>query len=150
VRAYENLAKYDRKLRFADWLSRITIHGALASLMRDPQWPRTEPARPQREVVRQLEDAVDALPEVWRIAFTLCVLDEMLPADVAQSLGVQEEAVRLSAFRGRLRVRRMIGMRFDEAEGRAFGLNLKNANEIMRQVHMRLGLEDAVPTSSSL
>lgn len=139
VRGYENLSNYDRKLRFVDWLSRIAIHGALASLKRASQPPRAEP-RPQRELVRQLEDAVDALPDVLRVAFTLCVLDDMMPADVAQSLGVEAEAVRLSAFRGRLRVRRQIGMRFDDAEARAFGLDLASGNEIMRQVRARLGL----------
>jgi len=140
VRAYENLSNYDRKLRFVDWLSRIAIHGALASLKRASNPPRAEPGRPQRELVRQLEVAVDALPEVWRVAFTLCVLDEMGPADVAQSLGTEEEKVRMSAFRGRLRVRRRIGMRFDEAEARAFGLDLACADDIMRQVRARLGL----------
>ena len=139
VRAYENLANYDRKLRFVDWLSRIAIHGALASLKRASAAPRIEP-RAQRELVRQLEDAVDALPEGLRVAFTLCVLDDMMPADVAQSLGVDAEGVRLSAFRGRLRVRRRIGMRFDDAEPRAFGLDLASANEITRQVRARLGL----------
>jgi RNA polymerase sigma-70 factor, ECF subfamily len=140
VRAYENLSNYDRKLRFVDWLSRIAIHAALASLKRAANPPRPEPGRAQRELVRQLEDAVDALPQVLRVAFTLCVLDDMLPADVAQSMGVDTEGVRLSAFRGRLRVRRLIGMRFDDAEARAFGLDLASANAIMRQVRTRLGL----------
>jgi RNA polymerase sigma-70 factor, ECF subfamily len=140
VRSYENLSNYDRKLRFVDWLSRIAIHAALASLKRGSNPPRPEPVRAQRELVRQLEDAVDALPEVLRIAFTLCVLDDMMPADVAQSLGADPEGVRLSAFRGRLRVRRQIGMRFDDAEARAFGLDLASANAIMRQVRTRLGL----------
>jgi hypothetical protein len=80
------------------------------------------------------------LPEVVRVAFTLCVLDDMTPADVALSLGVDAESVRLSAFRGRLRVRRRIGMRFDDAEARAFGLDLASANAIMGQVRSRLGL----------
>jgi len=139
VRAYENLSNYDRRLRFGDWLSRIAIHGALASLKRPSTPPRVE-TRAQRELVRQLEDSVDGLPEALRVPFTLCVLDDMTPADVAQSLGVDTEVVRLAAFRGRLRVRRRIGMRFDEAEPRAFGLDLASADDIMRQVRARLGL----------
>jgi RNA polymerase sigma-70 factor, ECF subfamily len=139
VRAYENLSSYDRKLRFADWLGRIAVHGALASLKRVSK-PPPAPARQQRELVRQLEDAVDALPQTFRVAFTLCVLDEMGPAQVAQTLGVSEEAVRLAAFRGRLRVRRVLGMRFDEAEARAFGLDLASADEVMKQVRARLAI----------
>ncbi len=141
VRAYENLASYDRKLRFADWLSRIAIHGALGSLKRASQPPRVEPVRrQQRDLVRQLEDAVDVLPEQFRVAVTLCVLDDMPPVDVATTLGVAENAVRTSAFRGRLRLRRQVGMRFDDAEARAFGLDLASADEVMRKVRLRLGL----------
>jgi RNA polymerase sigma-70 factor, ECF subfamily len=113
------------------------VHGALASLKRVSK-PPPAPARQQRELVRQLEDAVDALPQTFRVAFTLCVLDEMGPAEVAQTLGASEEAVRVAAFRGRLRVRRLLGMRFDEAEARAFGLDLASADEVMKQVRARL------------
>jgi DNA-directed RNA polymerase specialized sigma24 family protein len=61
VRAYENLGTYDRRLRFGDWLSRIAIHGALARLRRVSQPPPAAHARRrQLELVRQLEDAVDA------------------------------------------------------------------------------------------
>ncbi|HEX2876527.1 MAG TPA: sigma-70 family RNA polymerase sigma factor [Polyangiaceae bacterium] len=139
VRAYENLAGYDRRLRFADWLARIAIHGALGSVKRDSSPPQPL-RRQQRELVRQLEDAVDDLPERFRVAVTLCVLDDMMPRDVAQTLGITEDAVRTAAFRGRLRLRRQIGMRFDDAEPRAFGLDLASANEIMGKVRVRLGL----------
>jgi RNA polymerase sigma-70 factor (ECF subfamily) len=140
VRAYENLSSYDRKLRFGDWLSRIAIHAALGSLKRDAQPLAAPVRRQQRELVRQLEEGVDALPQQFRVAVTLCVLDDMMPAEAAQTLGVSEGAVRTAAFRGRLRLRRQIGMRFDEAEARAFGLDLTSANEIMVKVRARLGL----------
>jgi RNA polymerase sigma-70 factor, ECF subfamily len=140
VRAYENLASYDRRLRFADWLSRIAIHGALASIERGSAPPAERPRRRQLELVRQLEDAVDALPQKYRVAFTLCVLDDMVPTDVAQTLGIAIDDVRLAAFRGRLRVRRELAMRFDDAESRAFGLDLAHAHEVIQKVHASLGL----------
>jgi DNA-directed RNA polymerase specialized sigma24 family protein len=119
-------------------LVRIAIHGALGSVKRDSAQPLPL-RRQQRELVRQLEDAVDDLPERFRVAVTLCVLDDMSPRDVAQTLGVTEDAVRTGAFRGRLRLRRQIGMRFDDAEPRAFGLDLASANDIMGKVRVRLG-----------
>ncbi len=141
VRAYENLASYDRRLRFGDWLSRIAMHGALANLGRGSSPPRPAPVRRrQLELVRQLEDAVDGLPQRFRVAFTLCVLDEMGPAEVAQTLGVPAEAVRVAAFRGRLLVRRQLGMRFDDAESRAFGLDLASADDVIQKVRARLGI----------
>jgi len=140
VHAYENLASYDRQLRFGDWLSRIAIHGALASLQRGAlPHPPERPRRRPLELVRQLEDAVDALPRRFRVAFTLCVLDQMPPNDVAQTLGVASDDVQVAAFRGRLRVRRELGMRFDDAESRAFGLDLAHADAMIQRVNARLG-----------
>jgi RNA polymerase sigma-70 factor (ECF subfamily) len=141
VRAYENLASYDRRLRFVDWLCRIVIHGALAGLERSSVQPAAErPRRRQLELVRQLEDAVDALPQKFRVAFTLCVLDEMVPTEVAQTLGVAVDDVRVAAFRGRLRVRRELAMRFDDAESRAFGLDLAHGSDVIQKVRARVGL----------
>lgn len=141
VRAFENIAIYDRRLRFGDWVSRIATHGALATLRRHSTPP--PPARPhrQQDLVRQLEDGVDSLPESFRIAFALCVLDAMPPADAAEALGMGEDTVRLAAFRGRLRVRRLLGMRFDDAESRAFGLHLSSLNDIVRSVLTRVGVQ---------
>jgi RNA polymerase sigma-70 factor, ECF subfamily len=143
VRAYENLAGYDRRLRFGDWLSRIAIHGSLSALKRESTPPPQERQRQQVELVRQLEDAVDGLPQEFRIAFTLCVLDDMFPKDVAETLGVSAEEVRVSAFRGRLQVRRVLAMRFDDVESRAFGLDLATADEISSKVRLRLGFPKA-------
>ena len=139
VQAYENLASYDRRLRFGDWLVRIAIHGALANLERGTLPPPPAPRRRQLELVRQLEDAVDTLPRKFRIAFTLCVLDQMPPSEVAQTLGVSSDDVQVAAFRGRLRVRRALAMRFDDAEARAFGLDLAHGNAIIQRVNARLG-----------
>jgi RNA polymerase sigma-70 factor, ECF subfamily len=143
VRAFENVASYDRRLRFVDWLSRITIHGALAALKRGGEPTPREHHRQQLDLVRQLEDTVDALPQAFRIAFTLCALDQMLPTDAAETLGVSVETVRVAGYRGRLRVRRQLGMRYDDAEARAFGLDLAMAEEIIRHVRLRLGLPRA-------
>ena len=141
VRAYENLSTYDRRLRFGDWLCRIAIHGALASLKRVSRPPPAQPPRRQQlELVRQLEDAVDSLPESFRVAFTLCVLDEMTPVDAAQTLGVPVDHLRVWGFRGRLRVRRQIGMRSDDAESRAFAFDLAGIAAVAQRVRARLGI----------
>lgn len=146
VKAYENLGSYDRRLRFGDWLSRIALDVALAQPDREPMMlPAGAVRRSTLDLVHQLEDAVDALPRNFRIAFTLCVLDGMPPTEVAPPLGCSSEAVQLAVFRGRLRVRRELGMRFDDAEARAFGLDLSHASEIIAEVHARLGFAARPP-----
>ena len=141
VRAYENLASFDRRLRFDDWLSRIAIHGALARLRRAPSQGVRQPRTSSQELVRQLENAVDDLPEAFRIAFTLCVLDQMPSGETAETLGVPLDTLQYHAFRGRLQVRRRLGVRFDDAESRAFGLQLGNASAVIESVLSRLGIQ---------
>jgi RNA polymerase sigma-70 factor (ECF subfamily) len=139
VRAYESLPSYDRRLRFADWLCRIAIHGALARLKRGTRKKSDRVRSPQQDLVRQLEHAVDELPDNFRIAFTLCTLDQMQASEVSEALGISVALVSLYAFRGRLKVRRTLGMRSDDAEARAFGLQLSNADAVIRGVLTRLG-----------
>ncbi|HYJ08198.1 MAG TPA: sigma-70 family RNA polymerase sigma factor [Polyangiaceae bacterium] len=140
LRAYENLVTFDRRLRFDEWLSRITIHGALARLRRSAVISSRHPDASSQELVRQLESAVDALPATFRIAFTLCVLDQMPPVDAAEALGIPLDRLQYQAFRGRLSVRRRLGMRFDDAEARAFGLQLSSADAVIASVLHRLGI----------
>jgi RNA polymerase sigma-70 factor, ECF subfamily len=140
VRAYENLPGYDRRLRFADWLARIVIHGAVARLKRSARRSVSERTRSQQQdLVRQLELAADALPDDFRIAFTLCTLDQLSADEVSETLGIPVGRVKVHAFRGRLKVRRALGMRSDDAEARAFGLHLSNADAIVGSVLSRLG-----------
>jgi RNA polymerase sigma-70 factor, ECF subfamily len=140
LRAYENLATFDRRLRFDEWLSRITIHGALARLRRNHRVSSQRADVSSQELVRQLENAVDGLPDAFRIAFTLCVLDQMPTADAAEALGIPLDTLQYHAFRGRLSVRRRLGMRFDDAEARAYGLQLSSANGVIASVLTRLGI----------
>ena len=140
VRAYENLAGFDRLIRFDDWLARIAIHGALTRLRRGSWRPPAAVRSHSQELVRQLENAVDELPEAFRVAFSLCVLDQMPASDAAEALGITPELLERHAFRGRLQVRRRLGMRFDDAEARAFGLELGSANAVISSVLGRLGI----------
>jgi RNA polymerase sigma-70 factor, ECF subfamily len=139
IGAYVNLSSHDRHLRFGDWVSRIAIHGALARLRR-PNRESRRVKRPAQDLVRQLEDAVDDLPEAFRVAFTLCSLDEMPVQEAAEALGLPPDTVMLHAFRGRLRVRRQLGMRSDDAEARAFGLELSTALQVVGGVLARVGI----------
>jgi RNA polymerase sigma-70 factor (ECF subfamily) len=137
IHAYDSLAAFDRGRRFSDWLARITIHGALARLKRSAPTKRLSMRVRSQEIVRQLESAVDDLPECPRIAFTLCVLDQISPDDAGQALGRSGDEIKQQAFLARLRVRRQLGMRFDDAEARAFGFDLSSANEVVSAVLSR-------------
>jgi RNA polymerase sigma-70 factor, ECF subfamily len=139
IGAYLNLSSYDRRLRYGDWVSRIAIHGALSRLKR-PNRESQRVRRPAQDLVRQLEDVVDALPEAFRVAFTLCSLDEMPVSDAAEALGISPDKVMLHAFRARLRVRRQLGMRSDDAEARAFGLELSTALQVVGDALARVGI----------
>lgn len=139
VAAHENLVCFDRRQRFADWVSRIVIHGALARIKHSTRDSRRVP-RWSQDVVRQLENAVDELPDELRVAFTVCVLDQMPVDRAAETLGTSAELLQVRTFRARLSVRRKLGVRFDDAEARAFGLELGIADDIVAAVLARLGV----------
>lgn len=141
IRAYENLPSFDRRTRFSDWLARIAIHGAVARLRQlEPRKGESRRVRSQ-ELVRLLEQAVDDLPERLRIAFTLCALDQISAEDAGLALGWSAAEARQSSFRGRLRVRRQLGQRFDDAEALAFGFDLGSAGEVIAAVQRRCRIE---------
>ena len=138
MRAHENLAHSDGQVCFADWAARIAVHRALAQLA---GMPPSEPRRSSPygagqggDVVHRLECAVDDLPDEVRVAFTLCALDRMPACDAAETLGIALDVVQRCSFRGRLQARRGVGVRFDEAESRVFGLTLSVADRVLGQV----------------
>ena len=127
VSAYANLGQFEGAARFSTWLVRIAVNEALGRLRRrsrlvvldgqedleqdeimSPRPPR--PSSPeenamQRELVDLLESALDTLPEIYSLVFTLREVEGMDTAEVALALEVSEEVVktRLHRARGMLR-----------------------------------------------
>ena len=160
VQAYEELSGFEKTTRFSTWLTGIAIHQARGLLPRarssvsgDREQFRqavrdetTASSRTQaqavndRELSRQLQIAIDELPQDLRLVYTLRALDEMSVAEAASTLGLEPDTVKSCYFRARLRLRRRLLMRFDAAEPRAFDLPLSRCDSVVAAVSRRLAI----------
>lgn len=120
-RVLENLDRYDPSRPFEPWFftilrntarnaakrRRVRDHEALtreyASEMPDP----FETTR-RRELRRQIDEAVEALPAAQRSCFRLCVIEGLSSAEAASALGLAESTVRVHVFRARRALRRFL------------------------------------------
>jgi len=95
-RAFANLDRYEPAGKFGAWLARLAFNEALACAGIRPLrylWSRqqspAEPANGTDAVAskQQLEDAIDALPEVFRTVLVLRVVEDLSGVEVAVCLG---------------------------------------------------------------
>ncbi|HTV34044.1 MAG TPA: RNA polymerase sigma factor [Methylocella sp.] len=129
VNAFTHLGGFRGDSSLATWLSRITINEALGRLRRERpaaaldtfeahrtevqiiKFPQTatsdDPERTmaQREILHLVEQAIDTLPEIFRIVFMTRVIEGMSVEETAELLGIQPETVKTRLHRARLLIR---------------------------------------------
>jgi RNA polymerase sigma-70 factor (ECF subfamily) len=159
VRAFDNLLGFERYSRFSTWLSWLAIHEGLVRLRRAPRERSAQavargerrrsgmeaieappPSLSDQQLARLLEQAIDRLPSEFRIVFTLRALDEMPAIEVAENLGLSSEVVDTRLFRARLRLRRALLRRFEDAEARVYDLALSRSQHVVESVLGRLAI----------
>ncbi|HKF41489.1 MAG TPA: RNA polymerase sigma factor [Thermoanaerobaculia bacterium] len=126
VRAYQHLGQFAGRARFSTWLTRIALHEAFArsrrgrklmSLDEDPsrkeELLRNDPdsTTPEKETLGRelrvlLEEAIESLPETYRIVFMLREVEGLDTAEAAEALGLTEDAVKTRLSRARALLRR--------------------------------------------
>lgn len=152
VRAYEHLYQFAGKAAFATWLTRIAIHEALARKKRRGRteeldaWqaiegdsmlilksshPDPEQETSELQARKFLEDAIQALPEMYRVVVVLREVEEMDVAATAEALGVSEAVVKTRLHRAHAMLRRELHSR---ARGRITDLYAFHATRCDRVV----------------
>jgi RNA polymerase sigma-70 factor (ECF subfamily) len=132
VRAYEHLSQFAGKAAFSTWLTRIALHEALARKKRRARTeeldamqekkgdaipmlkssnPDPEQQAAQSQVRELLEDAVQALPEPYRVIVMLRDMEEMDVAATAEILGVSVAVVKTRLHRAHAVLRREVHSR---------------------------------------
>lgn len=132
LRAFTGLAAFRGEASLATWLTRIAINQALAQQRKlgrlvpwDPDAPMEDSdmafhpdshpetgiaASPEQEAVRmqlrrQLSEAVDALPAIYRSVFMLRAVEGLGVEDTALALGVSIDVVKTRFLRARAMLR---------------------------------------------
>jgi len=125
VRAYEHLTQFAGRSLLSTWLTRIAVHEAwrrmkrrskqcdidaiVASLWKTSRVTHTpEDDLLKTEARTVLKQEIDALPEPLRSVFLMRSLREMSVAEIAQSLEVTEQSVKMRFLRARHILRRVL------------------------------------------
>jgi len=148
VRAYTNLDRYEPAGKFGAWLARLAFNEAL-NLRRHPSpgSPRAAvqpgasvPGEGAEETIgrQQLEDAIDALPEVFRTVLVLRVVEDLSGVEVAVCLGLNETTVRTRLYRAQQRLKVDVARRLRADPANIFELTQERCDHIVAQVVSRL------------
>jgi RNA polymerase sigma-70 factor, ECF subfamily len=147
-RAFANLDRYEPAGKFGAWLARLAFNESLALRRHSPG------ASPQPSVVvapvmateagdpqisrKQLEDAIDGLPEVFRTVLVLRVVEDLSGVEVAVCLGLNETTVRTRLYRAQQRLKVEVARRLRAEPFNIFELTAERADRIVAQVFAKL------------
>ena len=157
IRAFTHLEQYAPTGSFAAWLTRIAINEALMLKRRsrrgvvsfddldiDSTW-RTDAAFAVADDVEQsslrqlLEQALDRLPEDFRIVFVLRAVEQLSITETADCLGLNAATVKTRLHRARARLRADITRRCRREQLHLFEFGGERCDRIVAAVLARLG-----------
>ena len=149
--AYASLGSFEGGSTFSTWLTRIAMNEALLHLRRrrrlhsvyDPAEDGTVAAFPgespegqaaSRELVRMLEAAIDALPDLYRTVFVLREVEGLSTAETSSCLGVSEEVVRVRLHRARQALREELVARVGANADQVFAFGSARCDRMVEAV----------------
>lgn len=130
--AFADLGRYQPNGKFAAWLTSLVVEQAQHAV------PRRE-APVTAGSVSDVERAVLALPEVFRVVFVLRVVEGIGGVETATSLGLNETTVRTRLYRAQRRLATSTGERVLNAPD-VFALSPECAERIVQRVLSQLPL----------
>jgi RNA polymerase sigma-70 factor (ECF subfamily) len=165
VRAFTSLHQFRGDASLATWLSRIVLNEALGRLRRRrptldletidnrPQsqaqvipfplaTPQLDPERimAQREIQRLVEQAIDDLPEAFRIVLVARIIEEMSIEETAELLGLRAETVKTRLHRARALLKDALKKHIDSALTDTFPFQGQRCERMTSAVLQRFGL----------
>jgi RNA polymerase sigma-70 factor (ECF subfamily) len=158
-RAFANLDRYEPAGKFGSWLARLAFNEAIALRRHSPsggtpvsvlQPGSTAPAEGTDAVAtrQQLEDAIDALPEVFRTVLVLRVVEDLSGVEVAVCLGLNETTVRTRLYRAQQRLKVDVARRLRAEPFNIFELTTERCDRIVTQVFAKLHTATAVASET--
>jgi RNA polymerase sigma-70 factor (ECF subfamily) len=165
VLAFSNFAKFRAEASLATWLTRITLNEALGRLRRRrptvdlsildapqgagaqvipfPSMPSNEdPERitAQHEIRDLIEQAIDELPEIFRIVFVMRAVEDMSIEETADFLNIRPETVKTRLHRARKLLRQALDEKLAPALSDVFPFAGRRCRSMTDEVLSRLGL----------
>ena len=162
ARAFTHLDSFRGDSGFGTWLGRIAINEALGRLRRRrarvetslepellnaeiipfpvPTASDPEKTMAQRQIQNVVEQAIDELPEPFRIVFMTRVVEGMNVEETAEILGLKPETVKTRLHRARAALRENVEKKIGPVVMEAFPFAGKRCERLTEAVLRRLGL----------
>jgi RNA polymerase sigma-70 factor, ECF subfamily len=160
VRAYQHLASFEGRARFATWLTRIAVHEALGrsrkrsrlqslDISEEPtgdvmksttSTDRTpEQQAYNRELGDVLEKAILALSEDHRLVFMLRDVEGMSTEETAEALNLTQENVKVRLHRAHAALRKQLHSAVGATAAGCFQLHAVRCDRVVKNVFRVLG-----------
>jgi RNA polymerase sigma-70 factor, ECF subfamily len=161
VRAYQHLGQFEGRARFSTWLTRITVHEALARMHRQYRQqsidmasemnnesthelvssaPSPEQQASSSELTGLLERAILHLPEGYRSVLVMRDLQGMDTSETAECLDTSEENVKVRLHRARKMLRRELYVSMGATSTAAFQFLGPRCDRIVENVLRRIAV----------
>jgi len=159
VRAYSSLDRFAGRATFSTWLTKIAVYEAFSRLRkrkRQQEFPAS-PHQPEQgiEAVKSLEpdpeqqtlrcqaasfldQAVDALPDIYRSVFVLREIETMSTAETAACLDLTEDTVKVRLLRARQVLRKELYTRAGATSSQAFSFMGRRCDRVVQGVFEKL------------
>jgi RNA polymerase sigma-70 factor (ECF subfamily) len=151
LHAFAHLRDFEARSSFATWLTRIAVHEALG---RKRKQARTEPEEdfdalptlgrdPEEQTLdnehrKLLEQAIDQLPEHYRLVFVLRQVQELSVEETARCLEIKEETVKTRLHRARALLRRTLLEQLEPAAGEVMPFHAPRCDRVVSMVMLQI------------
>jgi len=162
LNAFAHLEQFEARAQLSTWLTRIVINEAYSRRRRLQRMapsavaeerhvpppvvesvPSPHPSPEQQayagELHRLLEDAVDALPEPYRLVFVLRDVEGMSTTETGAALALGDEAIKTRLHRARAMLRRAVASRVGAAASATFQFHAPRCDRVVAAVMQRIG-----------
>jgi len=160
VRAYQNLASFEGRAKFATWLTRIAVHEALArsrkrarfqsidspdegheNMMNTATSTNRSPEQEayDRELAGVLEKAVLSLSEEHRLVFMLRDVEGLSTEEAAQCLNLTQENVKVRLHRAHAKLRKRLYEDVGATTARCFQFHAVRCDRVVKGVFKTIG-----------
>jgi RNA polymerase sigma-70 factor, ECF subfamily len=156
INAFTHLRQFEDRSEFSTWMTRITLNEAFArrqkrqraavfapragdesgALMETIESTQPDPERQAyaQELRRVLEQAVDELPDNYRVVFMLRDVEGLSTSETGAGLGIGEEAVKTRLHRARAMIRRSVSARIGAVSAGAFQFQAPRCDRVVAKV----------------
>jgi RNA polymerase sigma-70 factor (ECF subfamily) len=158
VRAYTFLYQFEGRAQFSTWLAKIAVYEASSRLEKRKRLDALPINSPQEKEAMEsmrsfgdpgqeclsheagsfLEQAIHALPDIYRTVFMCREVEEMSTAETANCLDLTEEAVKVRLHRARQMLQNELYARAGATSSQAFQFMGKRCDRVVRLVLEKL------------